>query len=135
MGNDVRRNVSKENTLRNAGGEVNGRPRNRMNDALAKFIFANEQHKDSTLALINSVFEFEGTKEIVDLEFKDRELDYSPVTPVSSLDASVKIVVSAGASSFTAAITAMATSAMIRPYSTMPCPLSSLKKFIMFFSS
>lgn len=75
MGNDVRRNVLEENTPRNAGGEVNGRPRNRMNDALAKFIFANEQHKDSTLALINSVFEFEGTKEIVDLEFKDRELD------------------------------------------------------------
>lgn len=75
MGNDSKRDVLKENTPRNAGSEVSGKPRNRMNDALAKFIFANEQHKDSTLALINSVFEFEGTKEIVDLEFKDRELD------------------------------------------------------------
>ena len=48
---------------------------NRMNDAFAKYIFAREERKDLTLALINSFFEFEGTAEIVNFEFKDRELD------------------------------------------------------------
>ena len=48
---------------------------NRMNDAFAKFIFAREERKELTLALINSFFEFEGTAEIVDFKFKDREQD------------------------------------------------------------
>lgn len=48
---------------------------NRMNDVFAKYIFANEARKQLTLALINSFFEFEGTAEIVNFEFKDREAD------------------------------------------------------------
>ena len=48
---------------------------NRMNDVFAKYIFANEARKQLTLALINSFFEFEGTAEIVNFEFKDREVD------------------------------------------------------------
>ena len=48
---------------------------NRMNDAFAKYIFANEERKQLTLDLINSFFEFEGTAEIKDFEFSDRELD------------------------------------------------------------
>jgi predicted transposase/invertase (TIGR01784 family) len=48
---------------------------NRMNDAFAKFIFANEKRKQLTLGLVNSFFEFEGTAEIKDFEFIDRELD------------------------------------------------------------
>ena len=48
---------------------------NRMNDAFAKYIFANEKRKQLTLGLVNSFFEFEGTAEIKDLEFVDRELD------------------------------------------------------------
>ena len=40
---------------------------NRMNDAFAKYIFAREERKELTLALINSFFEFEGTAEIVEL--------------------------------------------------------------------
>ena len=54
---------------------ANGKPLNRMNDVFAKFIFANEARKDLTLDLINSVFELDGTKEIVDFDFRDRELD------------------------------------------------------------
>ena len=54
---------------------LHGKPLNRMNDVFAKFIFANEKRKDLTLDLINSVFEFEGTKGIVDFDFRDRELD------------------------------------------------------------
>ena len=48
---------------------------NRMNDVFAKYIFANEARKQLTLALINSFFEFEGTAEIVNFEFKDKEVD------------------------------------------------------------
>ena len=48
---------------------------NRMNDAFAKYIFANEKRKQVTLGLVNSFFEFEGTAEIKDFEFVDRELD------------------------------------------------------------
>ena len=48
---------------------------NRMNDVFAKYIFANEDRKKLTLGLINSFFDFEGTAEIIDLAFKDREVD------------------------------------------------------------
>ena len=48
---------------------------NRMNDVFAKYIFANEGRKKLTLGLINSFFDFEGTAEIIDLAFKDREMD------------------------------------------------------------
>lgn len=48
---------------------------NRLNDAFAKFIFANEARKLLTLDFVNSFFEFEGTDEITDFEFSDRELD------------------------------------------------------------
>ena len=48
---------------------------NRMNDVFAKYIFANEERKKLTLGLINSFFDFEGTAEIIDLAFKDREID------------------------------------------------------------
>ena len=46
---------------------------NRMNDALFKNIFA--QNNDITLSLVNSVFEFQGTALITDIEFIDRNLD------------------------------------------------------------
>lgn len=46
---------------------------NRMNDALFKNIFA--QNSDITLSLINSVFEFQGSTLILDIEFIDRNLD------------------------------------------------------------
>ena len=46
---------------------------NRMNDALFKNIFM--QNSDITLSLINSVFEFQGTALITDIEFIDRNLD------------------------------------------------------------
>lgn len=48
---------------------------NRLNDAFAKFIFANEERKLLTLDLVNSFFEFEGTAQITDFTFSDRELD------------------------------------------------------------
>jgi len=48
---------------------------NRMNDAFAKFIFANEERKQLTRDLINSFFELEGTVQIKDFTFSDRELD------------------------------------------------------------
>ena len=48
---------------------------NRTNDAVFKTIFANKQHKDITLSLINAVFEFQGTQQIKDITFLDRELD------------------------------------------------------------
>ena len=48
---------------------------NRMNDAFAKFIFANEARKLLTLDLVNSFFEFEGTAQITDFKFIDREQD------------------------------------------------------------
>ena len=54
---------------------VNGKPFNRMNDFYVKYVFASRQNKGSALALINSVFALDGAKEIVDFEFKDRELD------------------------------------------------------------
>ena len=44
-----------------------------MNDALFKSIF--KKNSDITLALINSVFEFQGTTLISDIEFIDRNLD------------------------------------------------------------
>ena len=46
---------------------------NRMNDALFKNVFA--QNSDITLSLINSVFEFQGSALILDIEFIDRNLD------------------------------------------------------------
>ena len=46
---------------------------NRMNDALFKNIFA--QNSDITLSLINSIFEFQGSALILDIEFIDRNLD------------------------------------------------------------
>ena len=48
---------------------------NRLNDAFAKYIFANEERKLLTLDLVNSFFEFEGTAQITDFTFSDRELD------------------------------------------------------------
>lgn len=54
---------------------LKGKPFNRLNDVFAKYLFGNEKNKTLTLALINSVFELEGKKEIVDFEFRDRELD------------------------------------------------------------
>ena len=54
---------------------MKGKPFNRLNDVFAKYLFGNETNKALTLALINSVFELEGKKEIVDFEFRDRELD------------------------------------------------------------
>jgi predicted transposase/invertase (TIGR01784 family) len=48
---------------------------NRTNDAVFKTIFANQQHKDITLSLINAVFEFQGTEQIDDISFIDREID------------------------------------------------------------
>ena len=48
---------------------------NRLNDALMKYIFANPERKQLTLSLINAFFEVEGTKQLVDFEFRDRELD------------------------------------------------------------
>lgn len=44
-----------------------------MNDALFKDIFA--QNSDITFSLINSVFEFQGTALVTDIEFIDRNLD------------------------------------------------------------
>ena len=46
---------------------------NRMNDALFKNIFA--QNSAITLSLINSVFEFQDSALISDIEFIDRNLD------------------------------------------------------------
>ena len=48
---------------------------NRTNDALIKYIFANDQHKHITLDLINAVLEYAKTTLIEDLSFYDRELD------------------------------------------------------------
>ena len=45
----------------------------RTNDAVFKAVFA--KHPDITLSLINSFFEFQGTEQIADLEFIDREID------------------------------------------------------------
>ena len=48
---------------------------NRTNDAVFKTIFANQQHKDITLSLINAIFEFQGTEQVADIHFIDRELN------------------------------------------------------------
>lgn len=48
---------------------------NRLNEALMKYLFANPEWKQLTLSLINAFFEVEGTKQLVDFEFRDRELD------------------------------------------------------------
>ena len=48
---------------------------NRLNDAFAKYIFANIDRKPLTLDFVNSFFEFEGTDKITDFEFGDREMD------------------------------------------------------------
>ena len=48
---------------------------NRTNDALFKNIFANKKHKNITLSLINSVLEFEGTAQVQDIDFLDREVN------------------------------------------------------------
>jgi predicted transposase/invertase (TIGR01784 family) len=46
---------------------------NRTNDAVFKAVFA--KHPKITLALINAFFEFQGTEQIADIEFIDREID------------------------------------------------------------
>ena len=48
---------------------------NRMNDALMKFVFAQQERKDVTQDFINAFFEAEGTPQIMDFAFLDRELD------------------------------------------------------------
>lgn len=48
---------------------------NRTNDRVFKTIFGNKAHKSITLSLINSIFEFEGTEQISDIEFLDRQFD------------------------------------------------------------
>lgn len=45
----------------------------RTNDAVFKAVFA--KHPQITLSLINSFFEFQGTEQIADIEFIDREID------------------------------------------------------------
>ena len=46
---------------------------NRTNDAVFKAIFA--KYPKITLALINAFLEFQGTEQLVDIEFIDREID------------------------------------------------------------
>lgn len=53
---------------------------NRTNDVVFKTIFGSEKHKDITLSLINAVFEFNGTQQIEDIEFIDRELNPAQYT-------------------------------------------------------
>ena len=48
---------------------------NRMNDAFAKFIFAEEERKLLTLDFANSFFELEGTAQLTDFRLSDREMD------------------------------------------------------------
>ena len=48
---------------------------NRLNDALLKFVFAQEERKQVTQSFINAFFEAEGTPQLVDFEFRDRELN------------------------------------------------------------
>lgn len=48
---------------------------NRTNDRVFKTIFGNAAHKNITLSLINAIFEFEGTEQIADIEFLDRQFD------------------------------------------------------------
>ncbi len=48
---------------------------NRLNDALTKYVFARQEQKHVTLSLINSFFELEHTAQLMDFEFRDRELD------------------------------------------------------------
>ena len=47
---------------------------NRLNDALSKYVFARPERKQVALSLINAFFAFEGTAQLVDFEFLDREL-------------------------------------------------------------
>lgn len=46
---------------------------NRTNDAVFKAVFA--KHPQITLALINAFLEFQGTEQLTDIEFIDREID------------------------------------------------------------
>lgn len=48
---------------------------NRTNDAVFKNIFANKKYKDITLSFINAVLEFEGTAQLKDITFLDREIN------------------------------------------------------------
>ena len=50
------------------------KPINRLNDALMKYVFADNERKHITLSLINSVFALEGTPLLVDFSFRDREM-------------------------------------------------------------
>jgi len=50
------------------------KPVNRLNDALMKYVFADNERKHITLSLINSVFELEDTPPLVDFTFRDREI-------------------------------------------------------------
>ena len=45
----------------------------RTNDAVFKAVFA--KHPNVTLSLANAFFEFQGTEQITDIEFVDREID------------------------------------------------------------
>jgi len=56
------------------GMSMERKPINRLNDALMKFVFADNERKHITLSLINSVFELEGTPPLVDFSFRDREI-------------------------------------------------------------
>ena len=73
MEENMQKEVSKEETADKEVLTVENL--NRLNDAFAKFIFANEARKQLTLDLVNSFFEFEGTAQITDFTFSDRELD------------------------------------------------------------
>ena len=46
---------------------------NRTNDAVFKAVFA--KYPKITLSLINAFLEFQGTEQLVDIEFIDREID------------------------------------------------------------
>ena len=48
---------------------------NRTNDAVFKNIFANKKYKNITLSFINAVLEFEGTAQLKDITFLDREIN------------------------------------------------------------
>ena len=48
---------------------------NRTNDAVFKNIFANKKYKNITLSFVNAVLEFEGTAQLKDITFLDREIN------------------------------------------------------------
>ena len=73
MEEDLQEGISKEGIPQNEVLTVENL--NRLNDAFAKYIFANEERKLLTMDLVNSFFEFEGTAQITDFTFSDRELD------------------------------------------------------------